>query len=532
MKHLLTLIVSVGLISAFAQEGTTFELAFDAPGLEGYSNYVDGAVAEDGSIALLSGNPQLTESQFIITRLHPDGSFAWSNRVSTTSADQWLEPRKTIFTSTGDILCFGLNYSSAGSKYFLVRLTGAGELLWSQLYAANVDALGGDYGFSNLHATPDGGASVSLGMFSKAIAMRVNAAGAVQWARSFLTTEGPTEKNPGFDFAALPDGGMLLCEKAESDIFLVRTDPDGDLLWSQRYPNGAYNHPKTAIGIADGGFLIAGGTTYGGFGVGVTAPFAMRLDQFGNTIWFKSYTFDECYVEAFEQAIELPDGTYLLTPTEYSQGLIALRVSPLGVPIAASTLSGNLSGYTDIIGTHDDEILASGVVTMTDNFGNYTSTIPVLRSNSSMQIECGSGTTGASTVDGTALIQPSSGCNVQDENVGSEAFNVVLTEQVAGTGSFCLALTGVQEQRGGTPISAFPNLLFPGSALVIDMGTTKAVRVIERYTTDGRQQSVVSVPVNQQRFEMNTTGWSTGVHTLRVVGESNQPVGTVRVVVQ
>ncbi len=530
MKHLLTLIVCAGLTNAFAQEGSTFELAFDSPGIEGYSNYVDGAVADDGSIVLLSGNSQLTESQFIITRLHPDGSFAWSKQVVTTTAGDWLDPRKTIFTSTGDILCFGLIYSSTGSKYFLVRLTGAGELLWSQVYAANVDALGGDYGFSNLHATPDGGASVSLGIFSKTIAMHVDASGIVQWARSYLTSEGPTEKNPGFDFAALPDGGMLLCEKAESDIFLVRTDPNGNLLWSQRYPNGRYNHTKTAIVLADGGFLLAGYTA--NVDDQTLLPFAMRVDADGNTIWFKSYILDEYFVEAFEQAIELPDGTYLLTPTEYSQGLMALRVSPLGEPIASSVLTGSLEGYTDIIGTHGDEILASGVVTMTDNLGNYSSTIPVLRLSSNMQTECGSGTTGASAIDGTALIQPSSGCTVQDENVGSAAFNVVLTDQMASTGSFCFALTGVQEQRGDTPVSAFPNLLFAGGALVIDMGTTKAVGVVERYTADGRQQSVASVPANQQRFEMNTTGWSTGVHTLRFLGANNHLIGTVRVVVQ
>jgi hypothetical protein len=522
MKPLLTLLVSVGLSSAVAQSPNTFELAFTPPGAVGYSSYMDGAVAPDGSMAVLTGNLQITESQFIITRLHPDGSVAWSRQVTTSVAGAWMEPRKVIFTSDGQILCFGLFFAQTGNQYFLSRLSGEGELLWSRSYAAGSEENAGDYGSSNLHATSDGGAALCLGMLKKTVAVRVDATGAVQWARSYVTSESPTEKNPGFDFAMMPDGGMLLTEKAEGDIFLVRTDAAGDLLWSQRYPNGLYNHPKMAIALTDGGYLVAG--------IAGLLPFAMRLDSYGGVIWAKQYTLDEVYVEGFEQAVELEDGDFLLTPTANSIGLLGLRVSPLGAPVNATMLPGT-SSYADIMGQHNGEVLAGGVISGYDDLGNLISTYPVLRLPSTMDMACGTGTTYATAMDIPFPTAPTSGCTVQEETIGLVELITYATEQTASRGPLCAAVTGLHEVPPTELLTATPTLLSAGTPLFIDLGEGFMAGSIEHFISDGRSDRFFTFKAQQGRMEINTTNWVAGMHTVRVLDGNGAFIGTVRVLV-
>ncbi len=76
-------------------------------------------------------------------------------------------------------------------------------------------------------------------------------------------------------------------ELNDRDVFLVRTDSNGDTLWTKRYGgtrhDGAYSVQQTS----DGGFIITGETW--SFGEGMADVYCIRTDPNGNTLWTQTY---------------------------------------------------------------------------------------------------------------------------------------------------------------------------------------------------------------------------------------------------
>ena len=288
-----------------AQSPTGFLRVIDPPGDNAYHSFVDGLVSPDGGIFMLGGYQNIQEPAFTLARYDTTAHFLWCTKVESASAASDLQPRKVVRMSTGDLMVFGTYASGDNRDYFLTRMDDAGEVQWTRLY--HQQYVGFDYGFSSIVATSDDELVVSMGLIDRTVAMRLDMDGEVLWSHQYITDLSPTNKNPGFDFTATADGGVLLTEKAEDDIYLVRLDSLGGVPWARRYPNGGYCHTHTAILLEDGGFLIAGSRD--------SSPFAARVNVDGDVTWQKTYAFDEGFVERFEQAMELSDGGYLLTPS-------------------------------------------------------------------------------------------------------------------------------------------------------------------------------------------------------------------------
>ncbi|MEO8087057.1 MAG: T9SS type A sorting domain-containing protein [Bacteroidota bacterium] len=89
------------------------------------------------------------------------------------------------------------------------------------------------------------------------------------------------------------DGGFLLggstdtSNNVSADIYLVKTDGDGNLQWAKNYSGSNYEMARAAVQTSDSGFLIVGSTK--SFGAGNSDCFLMRLDALGNIQWAKTY---------------------------------------------------------------------------------------------------------------------------------------------------------------------------------------------------------------------------------------------------
>jgi hypothetical protein len=132
----------------------------------------------------------------------------------------------------------------------------------------------------------------------------------IEWMRTY----GGSANEELFDAVALPDGGFAMGGGTSSfgqglrDYYLVRTNHDGDTLWTRTY-GGADEEEMHALAVtADQGFLLAGiSLTYGS---GNGDMWIVRTDPDGNVIWTR--TVGGSGIEAVYSIAPLSDNRYII----------------------------------------------------------------------------------------------------------------------------------------------------------------------------------------------------------------------------
>lgn len=110
------------------------------------------------------------------------------------------------------------------------------------------------------------------------------------------------------------DGGYILCGLADTfggqgwDAWVVRTDSEGNGIWSRTFGGPGYDAALSVQPTADGGFIVAGQTS--SFGAGETDIWLLKVDAQGNETW--SRTFGGADEECPGSVRPTPDGGYVV----------------------------------------------------------------------------------------------------------------------------------------------------------------------------------------------------------------------------
>ena len=173
-------------------------------------------------------------------------------------------------------------------SFCYVQAADSGSIAWAKIYGSGYDL---NYGES-FDITSDGGGIVAgyKEVFKKSnifrtFLVRTDSNGDTLWTREY---DGMGEIC--YSVQQTGDGGFILAGKMGFDASLIRTDSNGDTLWTKRY-----GYLKRAISeegycvdqTHDGGFVMAGYTTH------VKPPnynvYIVRTDSTGDTLWTKTY---------------------------------------------------------------------------------------------------------------------------------------------------------------------------------------------------------------------------------------------------
>ncbi|MBL0339740.1 MAG: T9SS type A sorting domain-containing protein [Bacteroidetes bacterium] len=143
----------------------------------------------------------------------------------------------------------------------------------------------GDYIIpGNLANTADGGlvtcGTASIGATADAYIVKISSAGVVQWKKTYGTSLIETGKY----IIQTSDGGYLMTgtirlTNLNEDILLVRTDVNGDTLWTRSYGNANNDYGNSVIELPSGNFLVTGSCV-----IGSTKATVLRLDASGNLL--------------------------------------------------------------------------------------------------------------------------------------------------------------------------------------------------------------------------------------------------------
>jgi hypothetical protein len=176
---------------------------------------------------------------------------------------------------------------------FLCCSAFAQDSLWSRFYGhtGNGGVLDSDRGMCGT-ITSDGGYAIGgvsysfSGRLSDFWLVKTDQNGDTLWTRNYGTT--------GFEEAhyliQTDDGGYLLCGDTKPsggnyNYYLVKTDSSGDTLWTRDYGSPAGDDKGwAAIQTTDGGYLAVGH----GYGSGWDV-YMVRLDESGDSLWAKKY---------------------------------------------------------------------------------------------------------------------------------------------------------------------------------------------------------------------------------------------------
>jgi predicted secreted protein len=205
-----------------------------------------------------------------------------------------------------------------GGDLLLVRTDLQGEMLWNGVYGGS----GEDIGYS-VHQTADLGFAVvgstrSFGLGEERLwLLKVSSNGSKMWDSTFggfVSSAG----DGGWSVDQTADGGFIVAGYTRSfgaggkDLWLIKTDAEGNELWSK-----TFGGPKDDVGMSvlladDGGYIAAGRTA--SYGAGGDDIWLLKVNSAGLEQW--NTTFGGNKDDVGFQVIELEDGYALAGRTE------------------------------------------------------------------------------------------------------------------------------------------------------------------------------------------------------------------------
>jgi hypothetical protein len=219
------------------------------------------------------------------------GDTLWTRICGGTSLDEGYSVRQTLdggYIVAGYTASFGAGYGDV----FLIKTDASGDTLWTRTYGGT----DGDGGYS-VQQTSDGGyivagITVSIGAGGDVYLIKTDASGDTLWTRTY----GGTNYDHGYSVQQTADGGYIVAGLTRSfgagdvDVYLIKTNAQGDTLWTRTYGGTNDDYGYSVQQTADGGYIVAGSTRSFGVGIPDSANFYLiKTDASGDTLWARTY---------------------------------------------------------------------------------------------------------------------------------------------------------------------------------------------------------------------------------------------------
>ena len=244
------------------------------------------------------------------------------------------------YVVAGETRSYGAGGADGRRNGWLVKLDAQGARQWARAYGGAASDV-----IYDVQRTADGGYILAGGSESAGSAagdspqsdfwlVKTNASGRAQWERRYgglesaaagdaATGTAPAAPAPlretAYAVRQTRDGGYVLAGKSVgssgSGVWLLRTGPDGERLWSRNPGVAAAAEAHAVAETADGGFIIAGHAETARRGADALL---IKTDANGNTVWTKSY--GGAYHDEARALVPTADGGYALGGFTWSYG--------------------------------------------------------------------------------------------------------------------------------------------------------------------------------------------------------------------
>lgn len=186
------------------------------------------------------------------------GDTLWTRTYDNSNSDEGYSVKQT--TDEGYIITGQTTSTDGDTDLVLVKTDELGETIWSKTYGG----YGDDIGYS-VQQTTDGGYIVTgfLENYSTehtdVYLLKTDNNGDTLWTKTY-------DRNwddLGHSVEQTTDGGYIVVGYVQHvnhyyDIYLVKTNDTGDTLWTKIFGAGSYNYAYTVQQTSDNGYIITG----------------------------------------------------------------------------------------------------------------------------------------------------------------------------------------------------------------------------------------------------------------------------------
>lgn len=240
----------------------------------------------------------------------------WAMRFTSSGGVQFVKE-----LPNGDLLA-GMNVASAGAV--VVRMDASGNIIWSKSYIrprgmVHDAVVVSDDSFIITGYTDSTSATnlfepLPPTFQPKLFMMKLNGAGAVQWCRgydsapNYWNTPRPSRIVRTFDsnyavLATLGYPGSIMFYRP----FLMKTDQNGDTLWSRAIGRTGYDHYATDLMVHSDGGLLVSGSVWGDLpNQNSSMPYVLKPDAVGHfPCWERQHPIELVELFPVDSAITL-----------------------------------------------------------------------------------------------------------------------------------------------------------------------------------------------------------------------------------
>ena len=249
--------------------------------------------------------------------------------------------------ASGGFIVTGATYSfgAGNGDVYLIKTDSLGDTLWTKTYGG----AGDDYGYSVQECASGGfivaGHTESYGAGSYDVwLLRTDENGDTLWTKTYGGAD--TDRGNSVQECAL--GGFIITGWTYSfgvgdyDVYTIRTDANGDTLWTKTYGGVNTDRGCSVQECASGSFIISGWTR--SFGAGSEDIYLVKIDSLGNAQWSKTY--GGVLSEWGYSVQECASGDFIITGMTNSFGagnydVYLIRTDSLGDTLWTKTYGGS-----------------------------------------------------------------------------------------------------------------------------------------------------------------------------------------------
>jgi hypothetical protein len=295
--------ILAGYTESFLQMGT-YVVKTDSDGNpEWHNTYEGGDIARcvrqtgDGGYIVLAGDSGQGGNMYLV-KTDAVGDPEWEDAYGGAIEVEAVAVRQT---AEGGYILAGTKETRIGDfltyDMYLVKTNPQGNVEWKRTYGGD-----GDRRADSIEQTIDGGYILAGSTTSSATGVdvclvKVGSAGNVVWERTY----GDVTHEAARSVAQTTDGGYILAghtstwqegepdpENGPVDVYLMRTDDQGNLEWEQTFGREGDEFAYAVQQTVDGGYILGGFEYYSPDDAGDNV-YLIKTDALGNLQWEGTY---------------------------------------------------------------------------------------------------------------------------------------------------------------------------------------------------------------------------------------------------
>lgn len=242
--------------------------------------------SDEGLIIGATSYNVLTKDDIALVKTDPNGEIIWSKIYGGSGSDQI---RSIIKIKNGYVALGSTNsFGTGNTDVYMLCFDNQGELLWSKAYGDQNNQEGysieqtsnGDFiitGYSTNSKTLDEGSFTDA---NDLLLLKTDDKGSLLWSKVFNTFN----NDYGIEVHETIDGDYIVAGSSDDlqnrdRVYILKTDSDGNLLWSRIIANSFFASTGSMKITPDNNYLICTGAS--------GSAYLLKLDESGKVLWSK-----------------------------------------------------------------------------------------------------------------------------------------------------------------------------------------------------------------------------------------------------